>query len=131
MGSPVDDVAGKLQSTLASFVKENRLPGATAGIVHDGELVWTGSTGFSDIASRRVADARTMHRVASITKTFTATAVVQLRDDGAVGRDDPLVAELPEVADALPAAGPIEAVTLRLLLSHQSGFQSEPPRTDA
>ena len=33
MGSPVDDVAGKLQSTLASFVKENRLPGATAGIV--------------------------------------------------------------------------------------------------
>ncbi len=130
MGSPVDDVAGKLQSTLASFVKENRLPGATAGIVHDGELVWTGSTGFSDIASRRVADARTMHRVASITKTFTATALVQLRDDGALGLDDPLVAHLPEVADAQPAAGPIEAVTLRLLLAHQSGFQSEPPRTD-
>ncbi|MFN8159121.1 MAG: serine hydrolase domain-containing protein [Candidatus Nanopelagicales bacterium] len=130
MGSPVEDVAGKLQSTLATFVKDNRLPGATAGIVHDGALVWTGSTGFSDIASRRVADARTMHRVASITKTFTATAIVALRDDGVLGLDDPLVEHLPEVAAAQSAAGPIEAVTLRLLLAHQSGFQSEPPRTD-
>lgn len=130
MGSPVEDVAGKLQTTLASFVKDNRLPGATAGIVHDGELVWTGSAGFADVAARRPADARTLHRVASITKTFTATAVVALRDDGLLGLDDPLVEHLPEVAAAQPAAGPIEAVTLRLLLAHQSGFQSEPPGTD-
>ncbi|HET7902336.1 MAG TPA: serine hydrolase domain-containing protein [Candidatus Nanopelagicales bacterium] len=130
MGSPVEDVAPKLQSTLASFVKDNRLPGATAGVVHDGALVWTGSAGFSDIASRRVADAQTLHRVASITKTFTATAIVALRDDGLLGLDDPLVAHLPEVAAAQTSAGPIEAVTLRLLLSHQSGFQSEPPGTD-
>lgn len=130
MGSPVEDVAGKLQTTLAAYVKEHRLPGATAGVVHDGRLVWTGSAGFSDIAARRVAGPQTLHRVASITKTFTATAVVMLRDDGALGLDDPLVEHLPEVAAAQPAAGPIEAVTLRLLLAHQSGFQSEPPGTD-
>ena len=130
MGSPVEDVAAKLSSTLASYVKEHRLPGATAGVVHDGRLVWTGSAGFADVAARRPADARTLHRVASITKTFTATAIVALRDDGLLSLDDPLVVHLPEVAAAVPEAGPVEAVTLRLLLAHQSGFQSEPPGTD-
>lgn len=99
-------------------------------MVHDGRLVWTGSAGFADVAARRPADARTLHRVASITKTFTATAIVALRDDGLLSLDDPLVVHLPEVAAAVPEAGPVEAVTLRLLLAHQSGFQSEPPGTD-
>ena len=127
---PVEGVAAKLQATLAAYVKENRLPGATAGVVHDGRLVWSGSVGFADVRYRVVADSATLHRVASITKTLTATAILQLRDDGRLGLDDPLVRHLPEMADAQPAAGPIEAVTLRLLLAHQSGFQSEPPGTD-
>jgi CubicO group peptidase (beta-lactamase class C family) len=130
MTSPVAGVAAKLQGMLATYVKEHRLPGAVAGVVHDGDLVWTGSTGFADVASRRVADPRTLHRIASITKTFTATAIVALRDDGLLALDDPLVHHLPEVAAASSDAGPIEQVTLRLLLAHQSGFQSEPPGTD-
>ena len=130
MIDPVESVSAKLQGTLASYVKEHRLPGATAGVVHDGELVWSGSVGFADVADRVVADSATLHRVASITKTFTATAILQLRDDGLLGLDDPVVRHIPELAAAQPAAGPIEAVTLRLLLAHQSGFQSEPPRTD-
>ena len=130
MTDPVESVSAKLQSTLAAYVKEHRLPGATAGVVHDGELVWSGSVGFADVADRVVADSSTLHRVASITKTFTATAILQLRDDGLLGLDDPVVRHIPELEAAQPAAGPIEAVTLRLLLAHQSGLQSEPPRTD-
>jgi len=130
MVDPVESISARLQATLAAYVKENRLPGATAGVVHDGRLAWSGSAGFADVASRLVADPSTLHRVASITKTFTATAVLQLRDDGLLGLDDPVVAHIPELAAAVPAAGPIEAVTIRLLLAHQSGFQSEPPGTD-
>jgi CubicO group peptidase (beta-lactamase class C family) len=130
MIDPVESISAKLQSVLASYVKEHRLAGATAGVVHDGHLAWSGSAGFADVASRVVADPATLHRVASITKTFTATAVLQLRDDGLLGLDDPIVAHIPELAAAEPAAGPIGAVTLRLLLAHQSGFQSEPPGTD-
>ena len=130
MNDPVESISGRLQTALAAYVKEHRLPGATAGVVHDGRLAWSGSVGFADVASRVVADPSTLHRVASITKTFTATAILQLRDDGLLGLDDPVVAHIPELAAAEPAAGPIEAVTLRLLLAHQSGFQSEPPGTD-
>jgi CubicO group peptidase (beta-lactamase class C family) len=130
MFDPVESISAKLQSTLADYVKEHRLPGATAAVVHDGRLAWSGSAGFSDVASRVAADPSTLHRVASITKTFTATAILQLRDDGLLGLDDPVVAHIPELAAAQPAAGPIEAVTIRLLLAHQSGFQSEPPGTD-
>jgi CubicO group peptidase (beta-lactamase class C family) len=130
MIDPVESISTRLQTALAAYVKEHRLPGATAGVVHDGRLAWSGSVGFADVGSRVVADPSTLHRVASITKTFTATAILQLRDDGLLGLDDPLVAHIPELAAARPAAGPIEAVTLRLLLSHQSGFQSEPPGTD-
>ena len=130
MSDPVEGISAKLQSTLGAYVKEHRLPGATAGVVHDGVLAWSGSVGFADVATSVVADPSTLHRVASITKTFTATAILQLRDDGLLGLDDPVVAHVPELAAAQPAAGPIEAVTLRLLLAHQSGFQSEPPRTD-
>ena len=130
MTDPVESVSARLQAALAAFVKEHRLPGATAGVVHDGHLVWSGSTGFADVAHRVVADPSTLHRVASITKTFTATAILQLRDDGLLGLDDPVVGHVPELAAAQPVAGPIEAVTLRLLLAHQSGLQSEPPGTD-
>jgi len=127
---PVEGTSATLQTALAVYVKEHRLPGATAGVVHGGRLVWSGSAGFADVANRVVADPSMLHRVASITKKFTATAILQLRDDLMLGLDDPLVAHIPEVATAAPAAGPVEAVTLRLLLAHQSGFQSEPPGTD-
>jgi CubicO group peptidase (beta-lactamase class C family) len=130
VNDPVEGISTRLQTMLAAYVKEHRLPGATAGVVHDGRLVWSGSVGFADVESRVVADPSTLHRVASITKTFTATAILQLRDDGRLGLDDPVVAHIPELAAAQPVAGPIEAVTLRLLLAHQSGFQSEPPGTD-
>jgi CubicO group peptidase (beta-lactamase class C family) len=130
VNDPVEGISAKLQTMLAGYVKEHRLPGATAGVVHDGRLVWSGSAGFADVGSRVVADPSTLHRIASITKTFTATAILQLRDDGVLGLDDPAVEHIPELAAAQPIAGPIEAVTLRLLLAHQSGFQSEPPGTD-
>ena len=68
MSDPVEGISAKLQSALAAYVKEHRLPGATAGVVHDGVLAWSGSVGFADVATRVVADSSSLHRVASITK---------------------------------------------------------------
>ena len=129
MAGPVEGAAARLLSTMATFVTDARLSGATAGIVHDGGPVWTGSVGFADIATERAATPQTLHRIASITKTFTATAVLQLRDAGELDLDDPVVAHVPEAA-ALTSIGPVESVTLRRLLSHESGLQSEPPGSD-
>jgi D-alanyl-D-alanine carboxypeptidase len=130
MASVVAQVAAQLEAKAASFVKENRLPGAAVGIVHEDKLVWSKGIGFADVKKKRRADPKTLYRIASITKTFTATAVMQLRDEGKLGLDDPLVSYLPELASARSAFGPIEGLTIRRLLSHESGLQSEPPDAD-
>jgi CubicO group peptidase (beta-lactamase class C family) len=130
MPSPAAALAGKYEATAASFVKQNRLPGAAVGVVHDGELVWAGGVGFADRASCRPSDPRTLYRIASITKTVTATAVMQLRDEGKLALDDPAIAYLPELGAAQSPLGPIEGLTIRRMLSHESGLQSEPPGTN-
>jgi CubicO group peptidase (beta-lactamase class C family) len=74
---PIDDVASKLEAKTASFVKEHRLPGAAVGIVHGDVLAWSVGVGFADIAARRVPDASTLYRIASITKTFTCSSATR------------------------------------------------------
>ncbi len=86
--------------------------------------------GFADIGARRAPDARTLYRIASITKTFTGTAILQLRDEGRLHLDDPAVVHIPELRDASSPFGAIETVTIRRMLSHESGLVSEPPDTD-
>jgi D-alanyl-D-alanine carboxypeptidase len=128
--SAAAEPAPRYEATAAAFVKEHRLPGAAVGIVHGDKLVWSKGIGFADIKKKRRADSKTLYRIASITKTFTATAVMQLRDQGKLALDDPLVTYLPELAVARSTFAPIEGLTIRRLLSHESGLQSEPPDTD-
>jgi CubicO group peptidase (beta-lactamase class C family) len=127
---PIDDIAMLLEAKAASFVKEHRLPGVAAGVVVGDELAWFAGIGFADVASRRAPEDTTLYRIASITKTFTGTALLQLRDEGLLHLDDPAVAYLPELKDAVSPFGPIETVTIRRMLSHESGLAGEPPDTD-
>ena len=73
---PVAAIAAQLEARARSFVREHRLPGVAAGVVHGERLVWSGGAGFADIAAGRAPDAATLYRVASITKTFTGTAIM-------------------------------------------------------
>ena len=97
MTGPVAGGAAEFEVRLASFVKDNRLYGAAAGVVHSGELAWAGRVGFADITARRPSQPDTLYRIASITKTFTGTAIMQLRDAGKLDLDDPAVDWLPEL----------------------------------
>jgi CubicO group peptidase (beta-lactamase class C family) len=100
-------------------------PGLAAGIVHSDELVWSSGFGVADLETGRVPDDGTIARVASITKTFTATAVLQLRDEGKLGLDDPLSTHIPEFAKVRETGGRAQDVTLRRLLTHYSGLSAE------
>lgn len=130
MAEPVAGVASDLEARAASFVRENRLPGAAVGVIHGDDLAWSAGVGFADVSARQPPLATTLHRVASITKTFTGTAVMQLRDAGLLHLDDPAVAHLPELREASSPFGAIETLTIRRMLSHESGLVSEPPGTD-
>ena len=107
------------------LVRQHDLTGAMFGVVSDQDLIWSRGLGSPDRA--RPLDEHTLSRVASITKTFTATAIVQLRDAGMLRLDDPLVAHLPEFGAVRNPFGPIEDVTLRKLLCHHGGIVGEPP----
>ena len=100
-------------------------PGLAAGIVHGDELVWSSGFGVTDLAAGITPDDGTIARVASITKTFTATAIMQLRDEGKLGLDDPLSTHIPEFAKVRETGGRAADVTLRRLLTHYSGLSAE------
>ncbi|MGD9889999.1 MAG: serine hydrolase domain-containing protein [Dehalococcoidia bacterium] len=116
-----------LERRVAALVRESHLPGAAAGIVRGRDLVWSGGFGFADVATHQRPHAGTLFRVASITKTFTATAILQLRDQGKLRLDDPIVRYLPEYARVQTRFGTIEDTTFRRLLSHRSGLITEGP----
>ncbi|HEX3488389.1 MAG TPA: serine hydrolase domain-containing protein [Streptosporangiaceae bacterium] len=123
-------VAAELEARVTEFVAEHRLPGAMAGVIAGGGLAWSAGAGFADVARRRPPDPATLYRIASITKTFTATAIMRLAEAGRLHLDDPAVAHLPELRRASSPFGPIETVTIRRLLAHQAGLPVDPPGTD-
>jgi CubicO group peptidase (beta-lactamase class C family) len=127
---PFAGATDELEAKARAFVREHRLPGAAAGVVHGDRLVWSTGVGFADTATRRAQSPDALHRIASITKTFTGTAIMQLRDEGALHLDDAAVTYLPELRGAESGFGPIETVTIRRLLSHESGLMGDPPGTE-
>jgi D-alanyl-D-alanine carboxypeptidase len=101
-----------------------RLPGLSIGLVVDQELVWARGYGFADLATKRPATPQTLYRLGSITKTLTATAIVQLRDAGKLSLEDPVTRFLPTFTIGNPFPG-APAITLRHLLTHTSGLPRE------
>src|ERR1700684_1089204 len=71
--------AGALMARLAAEQSKQRLPSVVAGLVRDGELIWTGGRGKVD---GRTPDADVQYRCGSITKTFVGACVMRLRDEG-------------------------------------------------
>jgi CubicO group peptidase (beta-lactamase class C family) len=73
---------------------------------------------------RQAVDDRTIFHYGSITKTLTAVAIMQLRDRGLLSLDDPVTRWVPELRQVHNPFGPVDAITVRMLLSHSAGFQN-------
>ena len=95
----------------------DRLPSVAAAVARKGELAWSNAVGSANYDEEREATPGTQYRIGSITKTFTATAIMQLRDLGALDLDDRLGQHVAGLADGSP--------TIRRMLAHISGMQRE------
>ena len=95
----------------------DRLPSVSASVVRKGEIVWTKAVGGADYEGGLEATPGTQYRIGSITKTFTATAIMQLRDLGKLDLDDRLGQHLDDIGDGSP--------TIRRMLAHISGLKRE------
>jgi D-alanyl-D-alanine carboxypeptidase len=100
------------------------IPGVAVGVVSDQDLVWSKGFGFADIQTRQPMTASTKFRIASNSKLFTAIAIMQLREQGKLRLDDPVVKYLPWFK-AKPAGNDDGPITIEQLLSHSSGLQRE------
>lgn len=100
------------------------LPGVAVGVVADQDLVWSRGYGYADVAARRPMTAETKFRMASHSKLFTATAIMQLREEGKLRLDDPVVQYLPWFR-IKPAAPDDPPITIEQLLTHSSGMPRE------
>jgi CubicO group peptidase (beta-lactamase class C family) len=120
LGSRLAALAAWLESRMAY----TGLPGCAVAIVHGQTLVWARGFGDADVERKAPVTADTLFRIASITKLFTATAIMQLRDAGRLALDDPLTRHLPwsqvrrRHADA-------PAITIRHLVTHTAGLPRE------
>ena len=115
MSTP-ETLAAELDLLVRREQHDSRLPSIAAAVVRDGETVWETAVGAADAAAGLEATPDTQYRIGSITKTFTAAAIMQLRDAGALELEDPLDRHID---------GAAHRPTLRRLLSHTSGIQRE------
>jgi CubicO group peptidase (beta-lactamase class C family) len=110
--------------------RQNHFPGFVYGLVVDGKLIHTGNTGYLNTAEKNPAGSKSAFRIASMTKSFTAMAILKLRDEGKLKLDDPVYLYIPEMkAQKYPTADAPE-ITIRHLLTHASGFPEDNPWGD-
>ena len=103
---------------------ERGLPGVAVGVVADQELVWAAGFGFADTTAKIPMTPQTRFRMASHSKLFTATAVMQLREEGKLRLDDPVSTHL-RWFKVKPAEADTPPITIEELLTHSSGLPRE------
>ncbi|HEV7313184.1 serine hydrolase domain-containing protein [Sphingopyxis sp.] len=101
-----------------------RIAGSSFYVVRDGRTVAADHLGEQDADAHVPVDARTIYHWASITKTMTGIAIMQLRDRGLLSLDDPIVRYVPELAVVHNPYGDTGTITIRQLMSHSAGFRS-------
>jgi len=119
-----------IDSLYRAFAEENHFPGIAYSIIIDTNVVHTGTSGFSSLADSTVASASTAFRAASMTKSFTALAILRLRDEGKLNLDDPVHKYLPELKDLKYLTADAPLLTIRHLLTHTGGFPQDDPWAD-
>jgi D-alanyl-D-alanine carboxypeptidase len=113
-------LVAKIDSLAAATLLDGRVSGFSVGVARGNAILMVEGYGFADLDNLVHAGPHTVYRIGSITKQFTAAAIMQLVDRGAIRLDDPLTRFMPDYPD------PGQEVTIRHLLTHTSGIRSYP-----
>ncbi len=124
------DVAARMDETFRRFQQEQHVPGLVWGIVRDGRLFHVGSAGVLDFDARRPVTADSLFRIASMSKAFTALAILKLRDEGRIRLDAPAETYVPEMRNFRYPTSDSPRIRVRDLLAHVGGFVTDDPWGD-
>jgi CubicO group peptidase (beta-lactamase class C family) len=120
---------GAADAIVEDYFQRGGQPAIAYGIVRDGRLVHSAGFGATCVGGA-APDADTVFRIASMSKSFTAAAILLLRDAGALSLDDPAEKYAPELASWEPVTPDAERVTVRNLLTMTAGFPTDDPWGD-
>ncbi len=131
------DQAEKVRATAAAveeifkeYAESRHRPGFVYGVVLDGKLICSGSFGYANLGQQIAANTKSLFRIASMSKSFTALAILQLRDAEKLNLDDPVSKYLPEMKKLRYLTTDAPEITIRHLMTHGSGFPEDNPWGD-
>ncbi len=113
------DLQARIDSYLAGQVEKSGIPGLTAAVVRDGNVIYAGAHGVRKLGEDEELTPQHVFHFASVSKPFVATAIVQLVEQGKLDLDDPVTKSLPyfSLADER-----FRDITIRQMLNHTSGM---------
>jgi CubicO group peptidase (beta-lactamase class C family) len=120
----VKGALGAIDAWVEGVRTYDRIPGISVGIVRDQDLIWNNGYGYSNLETKRPANADTLYSICSISKLFTSIAIMQLRDAKKLTLRDPVGDHLDwfDITQAYEKSGPI---TIESLVTHSSGLPRE------
>ena len=119
-----------IDQLVRNFAERSNVPGVAYGLVIDGTLAHVFVSGLRNVEQKAPVDTATVFRIASMSKSFTAVAILQLRDAGRLLLDDPVARYVPELASLRYPTTDSPVLTIRHLLSHSEGFPEDNPWGD-
>jgi CubicO group peptidase (beta-lactamase class C family) len=126
----IREVLPRLDALYADHAATNHIPGYVYGVLVDGELIHRRAAGVAETASGRPVGLSTRFRIASMSKSFTAAAILRLRDLGKLSLEDPVSRHLPEFRRVKAPTADSPVITIRHLLRMSGGFPQDDPWGD-
>lgn len=113
-----------MSANIIKGMKKHKVTGMSVALVDDGEIVWSQGFGYADKTNKRLVDGYTLFKAGSISKVFTATAIMQLVEQGKVDLDAPIQTYIPELKPKYHFRVD-KTITLRLIMQHRSGLTGD------
>ena len=120
----------EIDQMINAFLARAHVPGAAWGIIIDGELAHLGVAGHRELNAKAPVTRDSVFRIASMTKSFTAMAILKLRDDGKLSLDDLAERHVPELKNLRYPTSDSPRIKVRDLMSHAAGFPEDNPWGD-
>ncbi|HYJ90379.1 MAG TPA: serine hydrolase domain-containing protein, partial [Pyrinomonadaceae bacterium] len=111
-----NDATAKIDQAAADALARTGVPSASVAVVKDGKIAYVKAYGDAKLDPKTPATSQMRYSIGSISKQFTATAILMLQEQGKLSLDDKVAKFLPDLTRA-------NEVTIRQLLSHTSGYQ--------
>ena len=124
--TPFEVALARFDAEVAAGVAEDAGGAVSLAVFSGSEVIWAKGYGWANIEERVAADARTIGRTGSISKSFTAVLMMQLVERGIIALDDPVSHYFPEIEGLVERPSGARPITFRMLASHTAGLAREP-----